>query len=336
MAVYYVSSTASGTGNGLSPSDPLSLSQADGAGVFGDQFIFAPGNYPSTNTLIVNRRTAWYASDILDRPVLIADVGFGGDYLVKRGNEGATLSGFVLQCNGLSGGAFFPGAYIDRCDVLDTGRNATSAGNYYGITANSVSRCYVKSGPNSGTYGVHSSSGSVSDCLIEFGGTYRTVVASRVNNCVVFAGGRQSAPTGLYESSITLNSGSQAAFENSTQNKFRFQDLIAVNCGSFTSSTPGLGSVVGCFEFGSTNQFQNPPSDFVSEQGSIFVDADNWDFRLTEAAKLSPYADRLKAIMARLQNVPRITTDSLSDLFGGSSAPSNYSPFKPPAVFGVQ
>lgn len=309
MATYYVATTGTGSGVG-SQADPFVLSQVDGFGVFGDVIFFAPGTYDTAETVTVARRVSWQASEPDNRPVIRATAPFAGAVLVDRGNESASLESFVLECSSLCGAADFGAAFISRCEFRDV---VTS----YGARAGKICQTEIHK-LDSVQHATVTTQGVESVLVVApYNGVGRLAfTTSGMTTCSVVAGGI----TGVSGGSVNVVViGSQAnAFSISAATKAQLKNCIAVNCGSFQLGVSLAGHMFfGCMEFGSSTPAADAPADFISESADPFVDSANLDLRLTEAAKAAPYADRLKAIMARLQDVPGITVDSLADLFGG-------------------
>ncbi len=322
MAIYYVSATASGGGNG-SIGNPWTLAEAISGAANGDE---------------VNVQQGVYTSNVaITQP---AGTLFRG-YAVTPGDEGQ----FTLQMtSSLSGGyAWTLGGSLRALENVILTSSATPSPRGIRLTGDSrLSNCHVLDWTefdaisNSGT-------GTLDKCLLDSTKSGSEQAASRslskcsqrrfganehgLDRCVAVAksGAIQDSFVVTFRSDavncVSINSPGRGFFAQFPANQM-FRDCISINDSiAFASGSANvIVRCVNCFQFGATTVSQNIINpDITTLAADPFVDSANLDLRLTNQAKASVYGQRLKAIMVNLVEVPGIVTDSLSELLSGSA-----------------
>jgi len=310
MATYYVGPQAAfGTGTFA---NPYSLSQVSGQGAFGTIYVFFPGEYLLADKLDVNRRVGWVAYDQSDRPHFKADPdwwneNYSGDYLVQQVIEGASIDGFILDANGQSAqGLDFLRSRVSRCKII------TNSG--VAVNAETVEHCEIEHTSSSAVFaGVP----HIDKCCIKYTGSANSAVflVPSITNSVVYGstldGVRAEFARNVVSQAVT------SAFLSASE-RLELRDCIGYDSRDFTTLDTGSPtSVVNCYQYSSTDASPATYTDLTTLTDDIFLDWANKDLRLTTYGKS---IDSIKAIMANLVDVPGITTDSLTELFGGGGS----------------
>lgn len=307
MPTYYVGPQAS-FGSGTF-ANPYRLSQVDGVGSSGTNYIFFPGTYILYQRATVARRCGWYAYDLTNRPVFVGDADFANenpaDYMIQGNIDGCILEGFLIDCDGHDlSGLSFSNSKVSKCKVISRGTQS--------VRAEHVSQCEID---HSGTQGAIMNTATQADsCFIKYSGAYNAAVylAPNLTRSVVVGGSFYPVRSESCEYVVSRGVGRDAFYEANSQ--MHLSNCISWDSREFTTwDTGGPANVVDCFEYSSTNASPASYTGLTTLTDDIFVDFLNNDLRLTTYGKT---IQGVKNIMAQLVNVPGITTDSLADLVG--------------------
>lgn len=310
MANYYVTTGASGLGDG-SIGNPWTIGQAAVAATLATDYInFADGTYTFAAPLTRTAPGNWVGNTTTP-----ANVRFVAS---------ANIARLISQTAGDSryqGIRFDGSTFTISSELLKVSANGTNVDNceFVGTSA----AFYAIAGDNSAT---------ITNSLVDgtargfgFGNLpYRCTVkvtsaepvyadvGKAIMQCVIRAG----APSrGSYVGCVSR------AQLNATLARKYVANCIILNAGAACiSAQANQTAVMDCLWFGSSLAGGTAlaiDSNNTQMSADPFVDSANGDFRLTTAAKAQPYANRLRAIMAGVSGVPGITTDSLATLFGG-------------------
>lgn len=325
MADYYVASDATGTGNG-SIGSPWTLDQAVAAqGTFPQPSVvwITSGNYDLTTPISFTRPTiAWIGTGV-SKPVLryIGSAAYTSTFVTLAAQD-QILQGVVVDGNYLVGNItnVSGSSRIHECDI----RNLLDKPGYARPWANSgrISRCRCYNTQTNGYFYIDSVQyiNSLVDARIGGGGVANSVGGSAISSVFCeFSAGVSNVPV---TNSIFIGCGSTVAVGH----RGFIDGLIAINC----STVMVAGSYNGCsarnvYSYGHGTLYTGTWNELTNVNAlpfNPFVDHANLDFRLTEQAKDSQYANGLRAILASLQSVPGITLDSLDELYPPLLEPS--------------